>query len=65
MKRVLIIDDEPNARLNFRTALEGEGYQVAEAASGSTAKEKLSDERFDLATLDLRMPGVGGLELLE
>jgi DNA-binding NtrC family response regulator len=65
VKRILIIDDEPNARLNFRTALEVEGYQVAEAASGSTARQQLSDERFDLAILDLRMPGVGGLELLE
>jgi DNA-binding NtrC family response regulator len=65
VKHILIIDDEPNARLSFRTALEGEGYQVADAASGSMATEKLSDERFDLAILDLRMPGVGGLELLE
>jgi DNA-binding NtrC family response regulator len=65
MKRILIIDDEPNARLNFRLALEVEGYQVAEAPSGPTALEKLSAEQFDLALLDLRMPGVGGLELLE
>jgi DNA-binding response OmpR family regulator len=65
VKRILIIDDEPNARLHFRTALEGEGYQVAEAASGSTAREQVLDEPFDLAILDVRLPGVGGLELLE
>lgn len=65
MKRILIIDDEPNARLNFRLALEVEGYHVTEATSGTGAMEKLSAEPFDLALLDLRMPGVGGLELLE
>jgi DNA-binding response OmpR family regulator len=65
MKRILIIDDEPNARLNFRLALEVEGYQVTEAPSGAAAMEKLSAEQFDLTLLDLRMPGVGGLELLE
>lgn len=65
MKRILIIDDEPNARLNFRLALEVEGYHVTEALSGAAALEKLSAEQFDLALLDLRMPGVGGLQLLE
>jgi DNA-binding response OmpR family regulator len=65
MKRILIIDDEPNVRLNFRLALELEGYQVAEAAGGAAAREKLLGERFDLAILDLRMPGMGGLDLLE
>jgi DNA-binding response OmpR family regulator len=65
MKRILIIDDEPNARLNFRMALEVEGYQVTEAPSGAAASETLLGELFDLAILDLRMPGMDGLELLE
>src|SRR5690242_10137364 len=64
MKRILIIDDEANVRLNFRLALELEGYQVVEAASGAAARERLRGEPFDLAILDLRMPGMGGLELL-
>jgi DNA-binding response OmpR family regulator len=65
MKRILIIDDEPNTRLNFRLALEVEGYQVAEAPNGAAAREKLLGERLDLAILDLRMPGMDGLQLLE
>ncbi|MBV9489797.1 MAG: response regulator [Verrucomicrobia bacterium] len=64
MKRILIIDDEPNVRLNFRLALEVEGYAVIEAASAAAAREKLLGELFDLAILDLRMPGMDGLELL-
>lgn len=65
MKRILIIDDEPNTRLNFRLALELEGYQVAEASGGAAAREQLLGERFDLVILDLRMPGTDGLQLLE
>ena len=65
MRRILIIDDEPNARLNFRLALEVEGYQITEAANATTASEKLLGEIFDLAIVDLRMPGTDGLQLLE
>ncbi|MBV9999856.1 MAG: response regulator [Verrucomicrobia bacterium] len=65
MKRILIIDDEPNARLNFRMALELEGYEVSEAPSGAAACEALLGELFDLAILDLRMPGMDGLTVLE
>jgi DNA-binding NtrC family response regulator len=65
MKRILIIDDEPNARLTFRLALEAEGYPVGEAGSGAAARERLRAEPFDLALLDLRLPDAGGLDLLE
>ena len=65
MKRILIIDDEPNVRLNFRLTLEIEGYEVMEAANGTAARELLLGELFDLAILDVRMPGMDGLALLE
>jgi DNA-binding response OmpR family regulator len=63
-KRVLIVDDEPNVRLNFRTALETERYDVFEATSAGQALELLAEHSFTLVILDLRMPGMDGLELL-
>ena len=62
--RVLVVDDEPHVRLNYRVALETEGYDVEEANSGKAALEQLVDRRFGLAILDLRMPEMDGLELL-
>jgi DNA-binding NtrC family response regulator len=63
-KRILIVDDEPNVRLNFRTTLETEGYEIFEASSGEEALQALGEHAFALAILDIRMPGMDGLELL-
>ena len=63
--RILIIDDEPNLRLVFRTTLESAGYQVAEAADGNTGLRKLRTFPADLVLLDLYMPGMGGMDVLE
>jgi len=64
MKRILIVDDEPNVRLNYRITLEVEGHQVVEANSGTEALKRLKLGKFDLAILDMRMPGMAGLDLL-
>jgi len=64
MKRILIVDDEPNVRLNYRITLELEGYQVEETGLSTEALKKLKVEKFDLAILDMRMPRMGGLDLL-
>src|ERR1700693_4650256 len=61
---ILIVDDETNVRLNYRVTLETEGYKVFEAVSGARALEELLGRPFDLAILDMRMPGMDGLELL-
>ncbi|MEW4567973.1 response regulator [Tautonia sp. JC769] len=63
-RRILVIDDEPNIRLTFRTALEAAGYAVAEAADADAALAFLEEHVAGLALLDLRMPGAGGMELL-
>lgn len=63
-KRILIVDDETNVRLNFRMTLETEGYEIFEARSAEQAVEVLAEDSFALAILDLRMPGMDGLELL-
>ena len=62
--RVLIVDDETNARLNFRITLETEGYEIFEASSAEQALELLASHSFALAILDMRMPGMDGFELL-
>jgi DNA-binding NtrC family response regulator len=62
--KILIVDDEKNVRLNYRMTLETEGYTIFEAASGAVALEELVGGSFDLAILDMRMPGMDGLELL-
>ena len=63
-ERLLIVDDETNVRLNFRMTLETEGYEIFEARSGEQALQLLATHSFALAILDVRMPGMDGLELL-
>jgi DNA-binding NtrC family response regulator len=64
-RQILIIDDEPNLRLMFRTTLESAGYRVAEAASAAQGLEQLRRSPADLVLLDLQMPGLGGMEMLK
>jgi DNA-binding response OmpR family regulator len=63
-ERLLIVDDETNVRLSFRMTLETEGYEILEAHSGEHAVQLLAQHSFALAILDMRMPGMDGLELL-
>ncbi len=63
--RILVVDDEPNVRLHYRAALETESYDVFEASGAAVALQELGKSPIDLAILDLRMPEMDGLELLE
>jgi two-component system nitrogen regulation response regulator GlnG len=65
MTRVLIADDESSIRFVLREALSEGGHDVVEAADGHEARQLLSSQRFELALLDIRMPGPSGLELLD
>jgi two-component system nitrogen regulation response regulator GlnG len=60
----LIADDDPAIRLVLRHRLEAEGWRVEEAADSGTALEALGGGRFDVALVDIIMPGIGGLEVL-
>jgi DNA-binding response OmpR family regulator len=64
-KQILIVDDEPNVRLVFRTTLESTGAELAAAEDGEAALAWLKDNRADLVLLDLQMPRVGGMGVLE
>jgi DNA-binding NtrC family response regulator len=62
---VLIVDDEKNIRRTVRMVLEGEGYGVEEASSGEEALARLPDIAPDVVLLDLQLPGMSGLDVLE
>jgi two-component system, NtrC family, response regulator AtoC len=64
MRRVLIVDDEAGVREFIAEALEGDGWQALPVASGEVALEELAKSSFALLFTDLKMPGMGGLELL-
>jgi len=61
---ICVIDDDEDIRLVVRTALELEGYEVAEATDGASALTLLRErtEKWGLLLLDLMMPGMNGWE---
>jgi DNA-binding response OmpR family regulator len=63
--RVLVVDDEGDFRASVRTCLEREGYAVQEAVDGAEALKRLEAETYDLALVDLSLPRLPGLRLLE
>jgi len=65
MKTVLIVDDEVHIRELYRSELEDEGYAVQLAASGKEALEIVEESPPDVILLDIQMPGMDGIELLE
>ncbi|HVM97282.1 MAG TPA: nitrogen regulation protein NR(I), partial [Candidatus Acidoferrales bacterium] len=62
--KILIADDEESIRWVLRTALGGEGHTVEDVDRGEQALQRLTDERFDLALIDIKMPDLDGLSLL-
>ncbi|WP_419781708.1 sigma-54-dependent transcriptional regulator [Maridesulfovibrio sp.] len=64
-KNILIVDDEDGIRYSLRGILEDEGFDVGEAESGEQALAHLSDDQPDLVFLDIWLPGMDGLEVLE
>jgi two-component system KDP operon response regulator KdpE len=64
--RILVVDDEATARVSLAEVLRLEGYEIATAASGEEALSLLDkSEPFDLMVLDLKMPGMDGLQVTE
>ena len=64
MKRILVVDDEEALRLLYQEELSVAGYQVEMAANGEEALRKASEARPDLMTVDVKMPGMDGIELV-
>jgi two-component system response regulator (stage 0 sporulation protein F) len=64
MAMILIIDDEETIRVLLRTALQAEGYEVAEAVNGCEGLERYRDRPADLVITDILMPELNGLDML-
>ena len=64
MAKVLVVDDERNLRVLYQRELEREGHQVVSAASAREGLELIETQRPDVLVLDVRMPGMDGLEAL-
>ncbi len=63
-EKVLVVDDEQLIRWSLEKNLTKQGYEVVPEATGEDALKRLSEEDFDLMLLDLRLPGMDGLEVL-
>ncbi len=64
MTTVLIVDDDAGVRFTVKQLLEDEGLSVVEAQDGGAALQRLAQGGVELIISDVRMPGMGGLELL-
>jgi two-component system nitrogen regulation response regulator NtrX len=63
--RILVVDDEEPIRKTMRMTLEYEGFEVSEAASGAEALQSVEADPPDLVFLDIKMPGIDGLDALK
>jgi DNA-binding response OmpR family regulator len=63
--RILVVDDEPNIRVVLRAALEMAGYMVELACNGAKALELVDAGGIDLVVLDLNMPVLDGMTVLQ
>lgn len=64
-KRILVVEDTELLRRMYRDRLVQDGYEVADAPDGIAALGLLRDQHFDLVLLDLIMPRMGGIQVLE
>ena len=64
-RHLLIVDDEADSRTAVRTMLRADGVLIDEAGSAEEALEKTTHTRYDCIVLDLGLPGMSGLDLLE
>jgi len=60
--QILVVEDDERIRSSMRLALEGEGYEVDEAANGEEALEHFSKQPSDVVLIDLMLPGMDGFE---
>jgi two-component system, OmpR family, KDP operon response regulator KdpE len=65
LAKVLVVEDEPAIRRFLRAGLTAQGYQVAEAETGSGTLDQLRRGVADILVLDLGLPDIDGLEIIE
>ena len=64
-QNILIVDDEPNLLESFKIGLELKDYAVTIASGGKKALAEIENQSFDVVLLDIRMPGMDGIETLQ
>ncbi|MFT9494625.1 sigma-54-dependent transcriptional regulator [Anaerosolibacter sp.] len=64
-KKILVVDDEKNIRMTLTHCLKDMGYEIEIAVNGEEALQKIVDHGFDLVLLDIKMPGLTGMQVLE
>ena len=62
--KILIVEDHPTMREAMRLVLEGEGFEIDEAADGQAALDRVRADPPDLVFLDMNIPGSSGAEVL-
>jgi DNA-binding response OmpR family regulator len=62
--KILVVDDEENVRQSLEHILRLEGYETTSASYGDQALDELARENYDLMLLDLRLPGMDGIEVM-
>jgi two-component system chemotaxis response regulator CheY len=65
VKQVLIVDDSKTVRHDIAEALKLAGFAVVEAADGVAGLERVAEQRFAMIILDVNMPRMNGLEMLD
>ncbi len=65
MAKILIVDDDKNILEEFRNVLLDEGHEVEVALSGEAAIQRCQTQSFDLAFLDVQMPKMQGMDILD
>ncbi|MCM8796111.1 MAG: response regulator [Candidatus Omnitrophica bacterium] len=64
-RKILIVDDEAIITKSLQKLLKKEGYDITISQSGADAIEKVKSQDYDLLILDVRMPGMDGIETLQ
>jgi two-component system response regulator (stage 0 sporulation protein F) len=65
MRKILVVDDEPNVRLLYKEVLSDGGYEVLEAESAKESFDILKDEPVDLVVLDIKLGSQSGLDVFQ
>ena len=65
MKTILIVDDQPGIRMLLEEVFSKEGFETLSAANGREALEIFSVKRPELVLLDMKIPGMDGIEILK